>query len=270
MMNKTTSGRNTSHALKVSNLSKTYFNHKAKPVSALSNINFHVDVGEIIAIVGPSGSGKSTLLHLLAGLIEPSEGQVLFGNELNVNGKPRIGLGFQEHVLLPWRTVKENAILGVETRDPDESSSDEVLHRLDSYQKEFGLEGFQDAYPETLSVGMRSRVTLIQVLLTKPRLLLLDEPFAALDYDVKLFLEKELLQTAIREQMTIVIVTHDLEEAIAISHRVFVFAERPGSIKWIENISFSESARDPVEARKNSQFHNHFATLVEQVKYINL
>lgn len=268
MNNQSTDDKTISFALRVDNLSKIYYNHNDKAVPALKDINFQMGVGEIVAIVGPSGSGKSTLLHILAGLVESSEGQVAFGNELYDNGKPRIGLGFQEHVLLPWRTVKENAILGVETRNPNESRSSALLDKLNSYFEEFGLIEFQDAYPDTLSVGMRSRVSLIQVLLTKPKLLLLDEPFAALDYDVKLFLEKELLQTAKREQITIVFVTHDLEEAIAISHRVMVFAERPGTIKWIENISFSELVRDPVEARKHPKFHNHFATLVEQVKYL--
>lgn len=217
-----------------------------------------------MVVVGPSGSGKSTLLNIIAGLDEPTSGQVSLGRDLQVNGKPRIGFVFQKDLLLPWRCVLENALLGAEVQGKITLALEE---RARQYIRRYGLLGFERAYPESLSQGMRHRVALIRSLMTGPKLLLLDEPFAALDYDVKLFLERELLSTVKSSDLTVILVTHDVEEAIAIGDRVTILSARPGQVKSITEIQLGAGQRDPIEARKHPKFRAYFAQLVEQLRY---
>jgi len=238
-----------------------------RSVTALNEVTFDVALGEFLVIVGPSGSGKSTLLNIIAKLDSATSGSIRYGDDLLVNGKLSVGFVFQRDLLLPWRTVLDNALLGLEVihGKADAAATEKAL----DYLKKYGLAGFEHSYPENLSQGMRQRVGLIRTLLTEPKLLLLDEPFASLDYDVKLFLEKELLDAARKSGMTVIFVTHDIEEAVAISDRVVVFSERPGTVKSISDISFPGLSRDPIDARTYPGFQPYFAALVKQLRYWN-
>jgi NitT/TauT family transport system ATP-binding protein len=198
------------------------------PVTALSNFNIAVDKGEFVSIVGPSGCGKSTFLNMLLGLIKPGSG------EMRINGTPITGPGqeramvFQEFGLLPWRTVQANVELGLELKG---IPSAERSARGSELIKLVGLNGFERHYPHELSGGMKQRVGLARALATEPEVLLMDEPFAALDAQTRDLMQMELLQIWERTNKTVLFVTHSIEEAAYLSDRVIVMTARPGRTK---------------------------------------
>ncbi|MBA3945627.1 MAG: ABC transporter ATP-binding protein [Herpetosiphonaceae bacterium] len=196
-------------------------------IAALTNVSFTVRPEEFVCIVGPSGCGKSTLLKLLAGLIAPTTGQLIF-SEPAVPDQPRNALVFQEHGLFPWLTVLDNVAFGLETRGVRRQERQE---RARAFLAQVGLSAFADNYPHELSVGMRQRVGIARAFLSNPQLLLMDEPFSALDAQSKLVLQEELLRIWKDHRTMVVYVTHDIEEAVLLGDRVLVMSGHPGRIQ---------------------------------------
>lgn len=211
------------------NLSK-YFSSDGEHVQALSDINLQIAEGEIVSIIGASGCGKSTLLRIIGGLEAHSGGEVFFdGSPVHAPSREK-GFIFQDHRLLPWLTVAENIRFsmpeGVENQEQIISENIALV----------GLKGFENAYPKQISGGMAQRVSIARALANRPKILLLDEPFGALDALTKMHLQDELLSIWEKEQITMVVITHDIDEAIYLGNRVVVMTPRPGKIKLVQSI----------------------------------
>lgn len=222
---------------------------------AIENLNLNVEQGEFVSLVGPSGCGKTTLLSIIAGLLQPSGGEVL------VNGQPmngpsqEVGYMLQQDYLFPWRSILDNAVLGLElTGSLNEESKERTVKLLG----EMGLEGKENTYPSQLSGGMRQRVALVRTLATNPGLLLLDEPFSALDYQIKLQLEDLVSETLRSRGTTAILVTHDLSEAIAVSNRVILLQRNPGKIRRIFPVPEHIRSAPPLYARDQPGFTELF------------
>ncbi|MGZ4134810.1 MAG: ABC transporter ATP-binding protein, partial [Tumebacillaceae bacterium] len=197
---------------------------------ALEGIDFQIAEGELVGLVGPSGCGKSTILSLIAGLLHPTHGIIEVLARPVSGPRSEIGYMLQQDYLLPWRTIAGNIMLGLEISG---QNTPEKKRRALELLDEMGLQGTADKYPHQLSGGMRQRVALVRTLATDPRIILLDEPFSALDYQIKLQLEDLIVDTLQRHALTGVLVTHDLGEAIAMCDRIFVMGQKPGRIKRV-------------------------------------
>jgi NitT/TauT family transport system ATP-binding protein len=212
--------------IEIRDLGKTYQTRHGS-VRALENVDLTVDEGEFLCLIGPSGSGKSTLLRILAGIYRQSTGSVtVYGSAEEQNA--RNAVVFQEYAIFPWRTVIDNIAFGLEMRG---SPRKERLETAQRYLDTVGLTEFADHYPYQLSGGMKQRVALARALATDPDILLMDEPFGALDAQTRLVLQEELLRIWEADQKTVVYVTHSIEEAIILGYRVVVMTARPGRIK---------------------------------------
>lgn len=221
---------------------------------AVSHLCLSVPSGEFLSIVGPSGCGKSSLLSMLAGLITPSEGTI------SVNGE--IGYMLQKDYLLEWRTIRSNALLGLEIQNkltPENTAYVEAL--LDQY----GLGDFKDHYPYQLSGGMRQRVALIRTLAVHPDILLLDEPFSALDYQTRLSVADEIGTIIRKEGKTAILISHDISEAISLADRVVVLSARPASVKKIYDITLSIDQYSPMKAREAPEFREYFNAIWKEL-----
>lgn len=227
-----------------------YFCTKDSKLDVLDNISFSVDEGEIVAITGPSGSGKSTILNLISGLIPPSRG------ELIVNGN--IGYMFQKDHLFEWKNVYENVILGLEIK---KSKTQDNLQSVERMLKAYDLWDFRFAYPNELSGGMRQRVALIRTLAVSPDILLLDEPFASLDYQTKLIVIEDIYNIIKKEKKTTIIVSHDISEAISLADRIILLTKRPAAIKDKFEIRFDNIS--PLKKRQNPDFQKYFEEVWE-------
>lgn len=213
---------------------------------AIEDLSLSVEQGEFVSLVGPSGCGKTTLLSIIAGLLSPSRGEVFVNGHRLKGPSPEVGYMLQQDYLFPWRTILDNALLGLElTGNLNENTRQKTLELL----KDMGLEGKEQAYPSQLSGGMRQRVALVRTLATDPGLLLLDEPFSALDYQIKLQLEDLVSETLRRRGTTAVLVTHDLSEAIAVSSRVILLQRNPGRIRKIFTVPEEIRNTPPLYAR---------------------
>lgn len=214
--------------LQVTNLRVIYNEHTKEPLTAVDGASFSVRQGEFVALLGPSGCGKSTTLMCIAGLHRPTEGKVVLNGARIEGPGPERALVFQDFALLPWRTVRRNVAMGFEFR---RRRSAEVLSQVDGYIRMAGLEGFEDAYPHELSGGMRQRVGIARALVAKPSLLLMDEPFGALDAQTREVMGGELLRIWNEERRTVILVTHSIDEAIYLADWVIVMTARPGKVK---------------------------------------
>lgn len=222
---------------------------------ALSDITFEVTPGEFIAIVGPSGCGKSTLLNLLAGMLTPESGSILInGNPLTKDNRRQIGYMLQQDYLLEWRSILKNVLLGLEIRHELTPQSIAYANEL---LNQYGLARFSNAKPQELSGGMRQRAALIRTLVLKPELLLLDEPFSALDYQTRLTVGNDIGDIIKKQKKTAILVTHDLSEAVSLGDRIIILTSRPGSIKKIVNIDMP-SQLTPLERRNHASFKDYF------------
>lgn len=222
---------------------------------AVENITFTVQDGEFVSILGPSGCGKSTILSMLSGLFPPTNGVIKVKNR-EVKGPTReIGYMLQQDYLLGWRTIKENILLGLEIQGSLNEETEKKALRLLS---EMGLIAVKDHYPNQLSGGMRQRVALVRTLATNPDILLLDEPFSALDFQTKLRLEDLVVDTLKRKKKTAVLVTHDISEAIAMSDRIIVLSSGPGRIRSIIDIPESLRSLLPFKSREMPEFQSYF------------
>jgi taurine ABC transporter, ATP-binding protein len=218
--------------LKIENVYKEYNTRKGKTV-ALNGINLDIKENEFICVVGPSGCGKSTLLNAIAGLHEPTSGSIyLDGNLIKGTGVER-GVVFQQYALFPWRTVLKNVMFGLEIK---KTPKDEAKKIAMKYIKSVGLEGFEHAYPKELSGGMKQRVAIARAYAVNPEVLLLDEPFGALDAQTRVQLQQELLTTWEQDKKTCFFITHDVDEAVILAQRVVIMSARPGRIKRIVDI----------------------------------
>lgn len=224
---------------------------------AIKDISLDVFNGEIIGIVGPSGCGKSTLLSIVAGLIKPTRGKVYINNQ-EVNGPSKnIGYMFQMDHLFEWRNILDNVLIGLEIQG---KVNEDTIKFAEELLETYGLSEFKKHYPNQLSGGMRQRVALIRTLAVKPDILLLDEPFSALDYQTRLAIADEIGTILKREKKTALMVTHDIAEAISMSDRVVILSNRPATIKDIITIELScpNGVRTPMKCREAPEFRHYF------------
>lgn len=241
--------------LSVRNIHKS-FAGKGGAVQVLDGLSFDIYEQDFVSIIGPSGCGKTTIFNIVAGLIEPDAGTLVYGGEEVASLRGKVGYMMQKDLLFPWRTVLDNVLLGLEIRALDRHAA---RARAREHLAAFGLAGFENAYPKTLSGGMRQRVALIRTLIMDPGILLLDEPFSALDYQTRLYLEGVLKQAVQRFHKTVVLVTHDIDEAVALSKRVVVLSGRPARVKAVHGIDIAESS--PIAARSDHRFAGYFRSL---------
>lgn len=244
--------------LSVESLSKS-FEVRSSVTKVIDNVSFQVRNGEFLAIVGPSGCGKSTFFNILSGLLEATSGTIRLSG-MEITG-PTLGIGYmqQKDLLLPWLTIEDNVTLGLRLtgRKFDVRDTRERLAK-------FGLGAFSSSYPRQLSGGMRQRVALLRALATEPKILLLDEPFSALDFQTRLILEKELLDTTRALGMTTLLVTHDIGEAISLADRVIVLGPRPTTNIANIAIDFHSTQRpDVVAARETPEYASYFHQIWE-------
>lgn len=251
-----------SPVVSVAGLSKVYRSRTGDPVVALQDVSFDVADGEFVSLLGPSGCGKSTLLRILAGLVDRTDGEVRINTATGAGAE--VGLMFQKPVLLPWRTVEQNVVLpgivaGQKARD--------VLDRARYLIDMVGLAGFGEKYPSELSGGMQQRAALARSLLQDPRLLLLDEPFGALDAMTRDQMNLEVEQVRQRTGKTIVLVTHSISEAVFLSDRVIVMTGRPGTIRDTVTVSLDRPRRLEVTGSAAfGEYTNQLRTLLEHTE----
>ena len=241
--------------LNIKNIKKKYHTKKEE-ILAVDNFSYQLELGEFISIVGPSGCGKSTILSILSGLIDDYEG------EINTNNA-KIGYMLQQDSLFEFRTILKNCLLGLEIENKlTEENKKYVLDLINSY----GLTDFINSYPANLSGGMRQRVALIRTLATKPDLLLLDEPFSALDYQTRLVVSDDVYKILKKEGKTAIMVTHDLAEAISMSDKIIVLSKRPSVIKNIYDIKLDNKST-PIENRKDPKFSYYYDLIWKDIDH---
>lgn len=234
--------------LEIKNLKKIYHD-KNSEILAIKDVSFEIKEGEFIAIVGPSGCGKSTILSILSNLESKSDGKIII-NKQDI----KIGYMLQNDALFDNRTILNNTLLGLEiTKNLTEKKKSRVLDLLNTY----GLKDFTNKYPKNLSGGMRQRVALIRTLAIEPDILLLDEPFSALDYQTRLAVSDDVYKIIKKEKKTAIIVTHDIEEAISMADRVIVLSERPAVVKNIYDIKLPNKST-PINNRKIKEFDDYY------------
>ena len=249
--------------LSLRNVSYSYHNLKGE-TPALSHINLQISEGSFVAVVGPSGCGKSTLLSIIAGLLSPEEGEVLYrglsSKDYCADSALKIGYMLQRDHLFEWRTVYQNVILGLElTHSLTEENKDYILKLLEDY----GLYGFKDKKPSELSGGMRQRAALIRTMAIHPDLLLLDEPFSALDFQTRLSVSADIANIIRQTGKTALLITHDLSEAITLADRVIVLSRRPAGVKCEMTIHYGIGREDPLAVRGTAAYQTYFNQLWE-------
>lgn len=245
--------------LELKNIGYSYHSLHGETV-ALRDISFQVRQGEFVAIVGPSGCGKSTLLSIIAGLLSPEQGTIAVNNPDGSLHYPKVGYMLQRDHLFEWRTVYRNAILGLEIHH---QMTPEKLDAVDRLFVEYGLEKFRDKRPSELSGGMKQRAALIRTLALDPQLLLLDEPFSALDYQTRLMVSADICRLIRAAGKTMLIITHDLSEAISLADRVIVLSGRPATVKTEVEIKLTIKDDSPLAARNAPEFQQYFNRLWE-------
>ncbi|WP_071318223.1 ABC transporter ATP-binding protein [Anaerobacillus isosaccharinicus] len=246
----------------IRNVDKTFFSEEAA-TTALQDISLSVANGEFVSLIGPSGCGKTTLLSLIAGLIQPTNGEINIEGQRILRPSPKTGYMLQQDYLFPWLTIEQNITIGLKTmKKLNEQTRSYALALLDK----MGLLDKKDGYPSQLSGGMRQRVALVRMLATEPKLLLLDEPFSALDYQTKLKLEDLVALTIKDQKKTAILVTHDIGEAIAMSDRIVLLSARPGRIQNIFEVPTSLRSLIPFQARNHSDFNLLFQQIWKELE----
>ncbi len=242
--------------LKIKNLKKIYHT-KQNEILAVDNFSFNLKKGEFVAIVGPSGCGKSTILSILCGLDKKSDGDIIINKNL------KFGYMLQGDNLFEWQTIYKNCLLGLEiNKNVTKENKDYVKKLLETY----GLKEFMNVHPSNLSGGMRQRVSLIRTLATKPDLLILDEPFSALDYQSRLAVSDDVYKIIKKEKKSAIMVTHDISEAISMADRVIVLSKRPSIIKNIYEINLSNKST-PINNRKAKEFASYYEQIWKDIDY---
>lgn len=237
--------------LEINNLKKNYYT-KMGEVEAINNLSFAVYAKEFLCIIGSSGCGKSTLLNIIAGIEEKSSGEIK-----KLKEDLKVGYMLQDDSLFPWLTILDNACLGLDIKH--EKTKENVAYVKDLLTK-YGLKDFINRYPSELSGGMRQRVALIRTLALKPDILLLDEPFSALDYVSRLMVSDDVYKIIKKEEKTVIMITHDIAEATSLADRVIVLSKRPTKVKNIYNINYAQDL-SPIERRKELEFNKYYDLL---------
>ncbi|MCM3767094.1 ABC transporter ATP-binding protein [Neobacillus niacini] len=249
--------------LKVQDIHHTYFT-KDTATTALSDISLTVEEGEFVSFLGPSGCGKTTLLSIIASLIKPTEGTVLLENKPVSTSQNEIGYMLQQDYLFPWKTIEENILLGLKL---SKQLNDQTKNYALTLLNQMGLnDDVKKQLPKQLSGGMRQRVALVRTLATEPKLLMLDEPFSALDYQTKLKLEDLVSNTLDEFGKTAILVTHDIGEAIAMSDRVFLLSPRPGRIHKTFEMPTELRGSSPFAARNHEAYPSIFQTIWKELE----
>ena len=240
--------------IEIKNLSKKYYD-KLHETLAIDNITLDVYQGEFLTIVGPSGCGKSTFLNILGGIDDKTSGDIIIDKDI------RIGYMLQNDCLFSWLTILDNALLGLKINGMlDQENINYVKELLNVY----GLGEFMNSYPASLSGGMRQRVALIRTLALRPDVLLLDEPFSALDYQTRLMVADDVYKIIKKENKTVVMITHDIGEACSVSDRVVVLSDRPSKIKKIYNIKMTNKS-SPINNRKCKEFSEYYDMIWKEI-----
>lgn len=239
--------------VELKNISMNYHS-LLEETKAIEDLSFSVEQGEFISIVGPSGCGKSTILSLISGLIKPSSGTI------TIDGS--IGYMLQKDHLFEWRNIQNNIYLGLEIQN---KLNAETKSYADTLLETYGLSDFKKYTPSQLSGGMRQRVALIRTLALKPDIMLLDEPFSALDYQTRLYLSDEIAIILKKEKKTAILVTHDISEAVAMSDRVIVLTSRPATLKSTHTINLSIADKTPMKSREAAEFRTYFNTIWKEL-----
>lgn len=241
--------------LSLKNVRFSYHNLKGE-TPAIEDISFDVAQGEFLALVGPSGCGKSTLLSIIAGLLEPESGVLSFSSPV------KIGYMLQHDHLFEWRSIYKNVLLGLElNKSVTKENTDYVLGLL----KDYGLYAFKDKKPSQLSGGMRQRAALIRTMAIKPDLLLLDEPFSALDFQTRMNVSADIGNIIRKTGKTAILITHDLSEAITLADRVLVLSKRPAYVKYELNVSYDIERVSPISVRNTAQYQTYFNLLWKEL-----
>lgn len=233
---------------------KYFYQTKESEINALENISFSIKERDFSSIVGPSGCGKTTILSLIAGLLTPSEGAITLNGSPITKNDSRIGYMFQRDHLFEWRTIWQNIILGLEVQKKHKQP--EKLAFAEELLKKYDLYNFKNKKPRQLSGGMRQRVALIRTLVLEPQLLLLDEPFSALDFQTRLKVCDDVYDIIKSEQKTALLVTHDISEALSMSDKIIILTKRPAVVKKVVDISFQGIT--PLAKREDKEFGKYF------------
>lgn len=242
--------------LNIKNLRKIYHTKHTETL-AVDDFSFSLSEGEFVAIVGPSGCGKSTILSVLCGLENKSEGTIEFDDNI------KLGYMLQNDCLFEWRTILDNCLLGLEiNHNLNNETKENVINLLNTY----GLKDFINSYPSSLSGGMRQRVALIRTLATNPDILLLDEPFSALDYQTRLAVSDDVYKILKKEKKSAIIVTHDLAEAISMADKIIVLTKRPATIKKIFDIKLTNKST-PINNRKAKEFADYYDMIWKEIDF---
>lgn len=223
-------------------------------IEALNNINIKIEKGDFVSVIGPSGCGKSTLLNIISGLLKPSSGEILFNGTSSEAKQDMVGYMFQKDNLFEWLTLWDNVTLGLKIK---KLLNKQNIEKVDSLLSQYGLSKFKKSYPSQLSGGMRQRAALIRTLALEPEILLLDEPFSALDYQTRLKVCDEIFQIIKKENKTAIMVTHDISEAISTSSKIVILSKRPSVVKRELFLDFNEYLT-PLQRRDEKQFREYF------------
>lgn len=249
--------------LSIKNIHHTYFSEKTA-TTALDTISLDIEEGEFISFLGPSGCGKTTLLSIIAGLFAPTSGNILLENKpIHEGSELSIGYMLQQDYLFPWKTIEENVTLGLKLMKKDDAKS---INQALKLLWDIGLQGVEKQFPKQLSGGMRQRAALARTLAVNPKILLLDEPFSALDYQNKLKLEDLVSETLKAFGKTAVLVTHDIGESIAMSDRIYLFSAKPGSIHNSFAVPAELRSLSPFEARNHPIYSDLFQTIWKELE----
>lgn len=238
------------------------YESKNGEIEAIKDLTFGVKKGEFVSVVGPSGCGKTTLLSLISGILKPTSGEILLSGKKFGESKEYIGYMFQRDQLFEWRSILKNILLGIEIKGKITENEINVAKEL---AKKYGLFDFLAKKPKELSGGMRQRVALIRTLILNPSLLLLDEPFSALDFQTRLAVCDDVSAIIKNEHKTAILVTHDISEAISMSDRVVILSKRPATVKKIVKIQID--AKTPFERRESPKFSHYFNEIWKELQY---
>lgn len=243
-----TSVNSNNDILTIKKLSKIYHTNKSE-IPAIKDLNLNIKEGEFVAIVGPSGCGKTTLLSILCSLEEKSQGEIIY-----TQGKQKMGYMLQNDTLFPWLNILDNTLLGLKV---EKNITKENIQKVTKLLETYGLKDFIKKYPNNLSGGMRQRVALIRTLATNPDILLLDEPFSALDYQTRLAVSDDVWRIIKKEKKTTIMITHDIAEAISMADRIIVLTNRPSKVKSIYTIEM-KNKQNPINNRKQKEFQYYY------------
>mgnify|MGYP002439842950 CR=1 FL=1 len=242
--------------LEFKNVGKNYHNMEGE-IEALKNISFTINEGDFVAIVGPSGCGKSTILSILAKLDNVSSGKIITEKD-----HLKCGYMFQQDTLFDWLSIMDNCLLGPKI---NKNIDDEIINKCTELLKTYDLYEFKDRYPHELSGGMKQRVALIRTLMLNPDILLLDEPFSALDYQTRISVSNDVCNIIKNEKKTLIIVTHDISEAISMCNKIIVMSKRPSTIKKTYNIDYDFDRTNPIKSRSSKEFMEYYEKIWEDL-----